>query len=154
VVNEAINLRFGSDSGSSSLINFRPINLSTTAFPDAKWDYLPNQNGVANTNPAAIQALPSPTTAKGTHTITINQSAATTQFEYVGFSSTTDTVGINNDFTFTVGDRVYYANENKVQNGVTTNSAVPTLSGSTVSITSLTNWINGLNDSNVSARLY
>jgi flagellin-like hook-associated protein FlgL len=154
VVNEAINLRFGSDSGSSSLINFRPINLSTTAFPDAEWDYLPNQNGVANTNPAAIQALPSPTTAKGAYAITINQSAATTQFEYVGFSGTTDTVGINNDFTFTVGDRVYYANGNKVQNGVTTNSAVPTLSGSTVSITSLTNWINGLNDSNVSARLY
>ena len=154
VVNEAINLRFGSDSGSNSLINFRPINLSTTAFPDAEWDYLSNQNGVANTNPAAIQALPSPTTAKGTYAITINQSAATTQFEYVGFTSTTDTVGINNDFTFTVGDRVYYANGNKVQNGVTTNSAVPTLSGSTVSITSLTNWINGLNDSNVSARLY
>lgn len=154
VVNEAINLRFGADSGSSSLINFRPINLSTTAFPDAEWDYLPNQNGVANTNPAAIQALPSPTTAKGTYAITINQSAATTQFEYVGFSGTMDTVGINNDFTFTVGDRVYYANGNKVQNGITTNSAVPTLSGSTVSITSLTNWINGLNDSNVSARLY
>ncbi|NCV87589.1 MAG: hypothetical protein EBW14_17395, partial [Oxalobacteraceae bacterium] len=114
VVNEAINLRFGSGSGSNSLINFRPINLSTTAFPDAEWDYLPNQNGVANTNPAAIQALPSPTTAKGTYAITINQSAATTQFEYVGFSGTTDTVGINNDFTFTVGDRVYYANGNKV----------------------------------------
>jgi flagellin-like hook-associated protein FlgL len=154
VVNEAINLRFGSDSGSSSLVNFRPINLSTTAFPDAEWDYLPNQNGVANTNPAAIQALPSPTTAKGTYAITINQSAATTQFEYVGFSSTTDTVGINNDFTFTVGDRVYYANGNKVQNGVTTNSPTRILSGSTVSITDFTNWVNGLNDSNVSARLY
>ena len=54
VVNEAINFRFGSDSGSNSLINFRPINLSTSAFPDAEWYYLPNQNGVANTNPAAI----------------------------------------------------------------------------------------------------
>ena len=98
---------------------------------------------MANTNPIAIQALPSPTTAKGTYAITINQSAATTQFKYVGFSSTADTVGINNDFTFTVGDHTYYTNGNKVQNGVTTNSAVQSLGGSTVSITSLTNWITG-----------
>lgn len=154
IVNEAIKLRFGSDSGSTSFINFRPINLSTTAYPDAEWSTLPNQNGVSNTNTAAIQVLPSPATAKGAYAITINQSAATTQFEYVGFNSITDTVGINNDFTFTVGDRVYYANGNKIQNGITTSSAVPTLSGSNVSITTFTNWINSLNDSNVSARLY
>jgi flagellin-like hook-associated protein FlgL len=53
-----------------------------------------------------------------------------------------------------VGDRVYYTNGNKVQNGVTTNSPTRILSGSTVSITDFTNWVNGLNDSNVSARLY
>lgn len=125
IVNEAIKLRFGSDSGSTSFINFRPINLSTTAYPDAEWSNLPNQNGVSNTNTAAIQVLPSPATAKGAYAITINQSAATTQFEYVGFNSITDTVGINNDFTFTMGDRVYYANGNKIQNGITTSSAVP-----------------------------
>ena len=153
IVNEAIQLRFGSDSG-GSYINFRPINLSTTACPDAEWSTLPNQNGVSNSNTAAIQALPSPTTAKGTYAVTINQSAATTQFEYVGFNSTSSTVGINSDFSFTVGDRVYYANGNKVQGGSTSYSADRVLSGANVSISDFTNWVNNLNDSNVSARLY
>jgi flagellin-like hook-associated protein FlgL len=161
IVDEAVKLDFGSGATNSLLVSFRPINLTTIAKPDLELDpATQNQNGVSNTNPTALQVLPSASTAKGTYTITTSQSAAATEFELVGFSNSgtgnasPSTIGINAGFTLTVGDRTYKANGDKVIGGVTTSGAVPVLSGSNVNIDTFTSWINNLNDNNISARLY
>ena len=160
IVNEAVRLNFGADSSNSPLISFRPINLTTIAAPDAALGDNINQNGISNTNTGAIQVLASAETVKGSYAITVNQSAAASEFELVGFSNSgtgnasPSTVGINSGFTLTVGDRTYKANGDKVVGGVTTSGAVPVLSGSNVNVDVFTSWINSLNDNNISARLY
>jgi flagellin-like hook-associated protein FlgL len=161
IVDEAVKLDFGGGASNNLLVSFRPINLTTIAKPDLELDSATqNQNGVSNTNPTALQVLPSASTAKGTYTITTSQSAAATEFELVGFSNSgtgnasPSTIGINAGFTLTVGDRTYKANGDKVIGGVTSSGAVPVLSGSNVNIDTFTSWINNLNDNNISARLY
>jgi flagellin-like hook-associated protein FlgL len=161
IVDEAVKLDFGGGATNNLLVSFRPINLTTIAKPDLELDpATQNQNGVSNTNPTALQVLPSASTAKGTYTIITSQSAAATEFELVGFSNSgtgnasPSTIGINAGFTLTVGDRTYKANGDKVIGGVTTSGAVPILSGSNVNIDTFTSWINNLNDNNISARLY
>ncbi|WP_353431995.1 flagellin [Polynucleobacter sp. MWH-UH23A] len=160
IVDEAVRLNFGTDGTNRSLISFRPINLTTVAAPDAVLGENLNQNGISNTNTGAIQVLASAETVKGSYAITVNQSAAASEFELVGFSNSgtgnasPSTVGINSGFTLTVGNRTYKANGDKVVGGVTTSGAVPVLSGSNVNVDTFTSWINSLNDNNISARLY
>ncbi|QWD59756.1 flagellin [Polynucleobacter sp. MWH-UH35A] len=160
IVDEAVRLNFGTDSTNGSPISFRPINLTTIATPDAVLGENLNQNGISNTNTGAIQVLASPETVKGNYAITVNQSAAASEFELVGFSNSgtgnasPSTVGINSGFTLTAGDRTYKANGDKVVGGVTTSGAVPVLTGSNVNVDTFTSWINSLNDNNISARLY
>lgn len=154
IVDEALRSEFGSGINNGSLITFRPINLTTIAKPDLEIDpATSNQNGISNTNPSIIQALPSPTTAKGTYAITISQTAAATEFELVGFSGTgvtgplsnANSIGINSGFTLTVGSRTYNS---------ASGSGLSGSNGQLVSINEFTNWINSLNDQNISARLY
>lgn len=154
IVDEAIKYEFGAGTNNSSLISFRPINLRTEAKPDLEIDpATQNKNGVSNTNPSIMQVLPSPTTAKGSYSITTSQSAAATEFELVGFSGTgsagalsnANSVGINAGFTLTVGNRTYNASSGAGLSGS---------NGQLVSINEFTNWINSLNDQNISARLY
>jgi flagellin-like hook-associated protein FlgL len=154
IVDEAIKYEFGAGTNNSSLISFRPINLRTEAKPDLEIDpATQNKNGVSNTNPSIMQVLPSPTTAQGSYNITTSQSAAATEFELVGFSGTgsagglsnANSVGINAGFTLTVGNRTYNAASGAGLSGS---------NGQLVSINEFTNWINSLNDQNISARLY
>jgi len=154
IVDEAIKYEFGAGTNNSSLISFRPINLRTEAKPDLEIDpATQNKNGVSNTNPSIMQVLPSPTTAQGSYSITTSQSAAATEFELVGFSGTgsagglsnANSVGINAGFTLTVGNRTYNAASGAGLSGS---------NGQLVSINEFTNWINSLNDQNISARLY
>lgn len=161
IVDEAVKLNFGSGASNDLLVSFRPVNLTTNAKPDLELDpATQNQNGVSNTNPTALQVLPSASTAKGSYSITVSQSAAATEFELVGFSNSgtgnasPSTIGINAGFSLSVGDRTYFANGDKTVGGVTTHNAVPTLNGSDVNIDVFTTWINSLNDQNISARLY
>jgi len=160
VASEAVRLNFGTDTTNGALISFRPINLTTIATPDAVLGDNLNQNGISNTDTSAVQVLASAATVKGSYSITVNQSAAASEFELVGFSNSgtgngsPSTVGINSGFTLTVGNRTYKANGDKVVGGVTTSGAVPVLSGSNVNVDTFTSWINNLNDNNVSARLY
>lgn len=154
IVDEAVKLNFGSGTGNDLLVSFRPVNLTTNAKPDLELDpAAKNQNGVGNTNPAALQVLPSVSTAKGSYSITVNQSAAATEFELVGFSGTgasgalsnANSVGINSGFTLTVGSNTYTASSG---------AAPLSSSNGLVSINEFTNWINALNDQNIHARLY
>jgi flagellin-like hook-associated protein FlgL len=170
IVDEAIKLDFGSGATNNLLVSFRPINLTTIAKPDFELDPATmNQNGISNTNPSIMQILPSPTTAKGTYVISTTQTAAATEFELVGFTgtgfgevlTTSNSVGINNGFSLTVGNRTYRADgtkETTVGGSTTITSGNPALSatsgGGFVSINEFTNWVNSLNDNNVSARLY
>ncbi|WP_216259308.1 flagellin [Polynucleobacter sp. UB-Piko-W3] len=155
IIDEAVKLNFGAGATNDLLVSFRPINLTTVAKPDLEIDAATqNLNGASNTNPTAIQVLPASTTAKGAYSISISQSAAATEFELVGFTgtgatgalNTSNSIGINSGFNLTVGTRTYIAS-----------SGTTPLSGSNgqlVSINEFTNWINGLNDQNISARLY
>ena len=155
IVDEAVKLNFGSGASNDLLVSFRPVNLTTNAKPDFELDpATQNQNGISNTNPTALQVLPAPSTAKGSYSITVSQSAAATEFELVGFSGTgavgalsnANSIGINSGFTLTVGSHTYNASS-----GATPLSGA---NGQLVSINEFTNWINGLNDQNISARLY
>ena len=154
IVDEAVKLDFGSGATNNLLISFRPINLTTIAKPDIELDPATmNQNGIGNTNPSIMQVLPSPTTAKGSYAITTSQSAAATEFELVGFTGTgatggltnANSIGINAGFSLMVGSRTYTS-----ANGAGLSGS----NGSLVSINEFTNWINSLNDQNISARLY
>lgn len=154
IVDEAIRLEFGSGTNNSSQISFRPINLTTIAKPDLEIDpATQNLNGISNTNPSIIQALASPTTLKGTYEITVSQTAAATEFELVGFTGTgaaggltnANSIGINAGFNLKVGSRTYTAASGAGLSGS---------NGALVSINEFTNWINSLNDQNISARLY
>ena len=154
IVDEAVKLDFGSGATNNLLISFRPINLTTIAKPDIELDPATmNQNGIGNTNPSIMQVLPSPTTAKGSYAITTSQSAAATEFELVGFTGTgatggltnANSIGINAGFSLMVGSRTYTSASGAGLSGS---------NGSLVSINEFTNWINSLNDQNISARLY
>ena len=154
IVDEAIKLDFGSGATNNLLISFRPINLTTIAKPDIELDPATmNQNGISNTNPSIMQVLPSPTTAKGTYVISTSQTAAATEFELVGFTGTgatgpltnANSIGINTGFTLSVGNRTYNSGSGSGLSGS---------NGQLVSINEFTNWINSLNDQNISARLY
>lgn len=154
IVDEAVKLDFGSGATNSLLVSFRPINLTTIAKPDLELDpATQNQNGVSNTNPTALQVLPSASTAKGTYTITTSQSAAATEFELVGFTGTgatgalsnANSIGINAGFSLTIGSNTYNSSSGSGLSGS---------GGALVSINEFTNWVNSLNDQNISARLY
>ncbi len=154
VVDELIKLNFGVGINNNELISFRPINLTTIARPDIELDPASmNQNGISNTNSSIMQVLPSPTTAKGTYVISTSQAAAATEFELVGFTGTGSTgvltnansIGINAGFTLSVGNRTYNSGSGSGLSGS---------NGQLVSINEFTNWINSLNDQNISARLY
>lgn len=154
IVDEAVKLDFGSGASNNLLVSFRPINLTTVAKPD--WELDPatqNQNGISNTNPTALQVLPSASTVKGSYTITTSQSAAATEFELVGFTGTgatgalsnANSIGINAGFSLKVGANTYNSSSGSGLSGS---------GGALVSINEFTNWINSLNDQNISARLY
>jgi flagellin-like hook-associated protein FlgL len=166
IVDELIKLNFGVGINNNELISFRPINLTTIARPDIELDPASmNQNGISNTNSSIMQVLPSPTTAKGTYVISTSQAAAASEFELVGFTNTgasgsltvNNSIGINANFSLRVGSNSY----NK-ESGIglraglnSTYSNNPIVSDSElVSIDTFTNWINSLNDQNISARLY
>jgi len=160
IVDELIKLNFGVGINNNELISFRPINLTTIARPDIELDPASmNQNGISNTNSSIMQVLPSPTTAKGTYVISTSQAAAATEFELVGFTSTGSTgvltnansIGINSGFTLTVGNNTY-TKSSGVGLRLSNNSIVS--DGGLISIDTFTNWINSLNDQNISARLY
>jgi len=166
IVDEAIKLDFGSGATNNLLISYRPINLTTIAKPDLELDPATmNQNGISNTNPSVMQVLPSPTTAKGTYVIATTQTAAATEFELVGFSDTgtsgvltvNNSIGINANFSLTVGNHTY-DKDSGIGLRVGLNpiySSNPIVSdGGLVSVDRFTNWINSLNDQNISARLY
>ncbi|QWD65772.1 flagellin [Polynucleobacter sp. MWH-Aus1W21] len=159
IVQEGPAIKFGAGPRNSDLIAYNPINLTNTAKPDSEIAGAVNLNGISNTNPAALQVLAAPTTPQGSYSITINESAAATEFEFTNFTSANNTVGINADFSFTVGSNTYKANGDKVTGGVTTSGAVAAMTGYSagsfnISLTNFSSWINGLNDNNVSARLY
>jgi flagellin-like hook-associated protein FlgL len=159
VVQEGASIKFSANHQNTDLIAYAPINLTNFAKPDTEVTGAVNLNGISNTNSAALQVLASPTTPQGSYNITINESAAATEFELTNFTSTNNTVGINADFSFTVGSNTYKANGDKISNGVTTTGAVAAMSGYSAggfnaSLTNYSNWINSLNDNNVSARLY
>jgi hypothetical protein len=152
-------IQFSAGPTSQSFITYNPSNLTNAAKPDSEIAGAINLNGISNTNPSALQVLAAPTTVQGTYSITINQSAASTQFELTNFTSVNNTIGINSDFSFTVGANTYIANGDKVAGGVTTAGAVAPMTGYSaggfnVSLSNFSNWINGLNDNNISARLY
>ena len=159
IVQEGPAIKFGAGPSKSDLIAYNPINLTNTAKADGEIAGAINLNGISNTNPSALQVLAAPTTPQGSYSITINESAAATQFELTNFISANDTIGINSDFSFSVGTRTYKANGDKVVGGVTTSGAVSTMAGYNaggfnVSLTNFSSWVNSLNDNNVSARLY
>ncbi|QWD75667.1 hypothetical protein ICV32_07490 [Polynucleobacter sp. MWH-UH24A] len=166
IVDELIKLNFGVGINNNELISFRPINLTTIARPDIELDPASmNQNGISNTNSSIIQVLPSPATAKGTYVISTTQTAAATEFELVGFTNTgasgsltvNNSIGINSNFSLRVGSNSYdKASGIGLRAGLnSTYSNNPIVSDSElVSIDTFTNWINSLNDQNISARLY
>lgn len=159
IVQEGPAIKFGAGPNNSDLIAYNPINLTNTAKADSEIEGTVNVNGISNTNPSALQVLAAPTTVKGAYDITINESAAATEFELTNFTSTNNTIGINSNFSFTVGANTYKANGDKVAGGVTTANAVGTMTGYNaagfnINLTNFSSWVNGLNDNNVSARLY
>ncbi|WP_353428163.1 hypothetical protein NHB34_03075 [Polynucleobacter sp. MWH-UH19D] len=159
IVQEGPTIKFGAGPKNTDLIAYSPINLTNTAKADGEIVGAPNLNGISNTNPAAVQVLAAPSTPQGTYNITINESAAATEFDLTNFTSANNTVGINSNFSFTVGTNTYKANGDKVTGGVTTAGAVSAMTGYNaagfnINLSNLTNWINSLNDNNVSARLY
>lgn len=159
IVQEGPAIKFGAGPKNTDLIAYNPINLTNTAKADQDIVGTPNLNGISNTNPAALQVLAAPTTLQGTYNITINESAAATEFDLTNFTSTNNTVGINANFSFTVGANTYKANGDKVTGGVTTAGAVAAMAGYNaggfnINLTNFTSWVNGLNDNNISARLY
>ena len=159
IVQEGPSIKFASGPKTADLIAYSPINLTNTAKADGEIVGAPNLNGISNTNPAAVQVLAAPSTPQGTYNITINESAAATEFDLTNFTSTNNTVGINANFSFTVGANTYKANGDKVTGGVTTAGAVSAMTGYNaggfnINLSNFTSWVNGLNDNNVSARLY
>lgn len=159
IVQEGPAIKFGAGPNNSDLIAYNPINLTNTAKADSEIEGTVNVNGISNTNPSALQVLAAPTTVQGAYDIIINESAAATEFELTNFTSTNNTVGINSNFSFTVGSNTYKANGDKVAGGITTANAVGTMTGYdaagfNINLTNFSSWVNGLNDNNVSARLY
>ena len=159
IVQEGPGIQFGAGPTKTDLITYNPINLTNSAKADGEITGAVNLNGISNTNLTALQVLAAPTTQQGSYSISINESAAATQFELTNFTSTNNTIGINSDFSFTIGTRTYKANGDKVVNGVTTSGAVAAMTGYSaggfnVSLTNFSSWVNNLNDNNVSARLY
>lgn len=150
VIKNGPDITIGSDKGAPDYLAYSPLNVTSLIVGD---NLVGTNKTVANSsNNALISAMTTSTTAVGDYAVTVNRTAQATNFSLTGLTSTTDTVGITNTFSFKVGGNTYFADGSKQNaNGDVSTNGAGALSINTTAAQFVT-WINQLND-NVSACL-
>ncbi|QKM64281.1 hypothetical protein DCO17_02945 [Polynucleobacter tropicus] len=150
VIKNGPDITIGSDKGAPDYLAYSPLNVTSLVVGD---NQIGSNKSVANSsNNDLITAMTTTATALGNFAVTVNRTAQATNFSLTGLTSTTDTVGITDTFSFKVGGNTYYADGSKQNsNGDISANSAGALSTNTTAAQFAT-WINQLND-NVSACL-